>query len=306
MYVFGFDIGGTKSAVVLASVWEYGINFLGRYEQKTEGNWRNVLDKLMEHGIRMANSERISVGGSGGVERIGISCGGPLSSDRKRILSPPNLTGWDEVPVIDYIEKKMKIPVRMENDADAGALAEWKFGAGQGCSNMIFLTFGTGLGAGLILNGQLYRGSSGMAGEVGHVRIKKEGPVGYQKAGSFEGFCSGGGIAKLAYSYGIKANAKEVAAMAETGNITAMEIYEESGTVFGRGLAMLIDILNPERIIVGSVYARSRHLLDASMYKELKKEALAPSLAACRIMPAALGDKIGYYAAVSAAMGSKA
>ena len=119
-------------------------------------------------------------------------------------------------------------------------------------------------------------------------------------------FALGEGLQNWRILMALKQMQKEVAAMAETGNITAMEIYEESGTVFGRGLAMLIDILNPERIIVGSVYARSRHLLDASMYKELKKEALAPSLAACRIMPAALGDKIGDYAAVSAAMGSKA
>lgn len=113
--------------------------------------------------------------GTEGENRVicgGISCGGPLSPDRKWILSPPNLRGWDQVPVVEYLEEKLGIPVKMENDADAGALAEWKFGAGKGCQNMIFLTFGTGLGSGLILNGQLYRGSTGMAGEAGHIRME--------------------------------------------------------------------------------------------------------------------------------------
>ena len=94
-------------------------------------------------------------------------------------------------------------------------IAEWRFGAGQGCRSMIFLTFGTGLGAGLILDGRLYRGASGLAGEAGHIRMEKDGPVGYQKSGSLEGFCSGGGIARMAEIEGIKASAKELAAMAE-------------------------------------------------------------------------------------------
>ena len=101
---------------------------------------------------------------------------------------------------------------------------------------------------------------------------------------------------------GIKASAKELAAMAEMGDEKALKIFERSGAIFGRGLAVLIDLLNPERIIAGCVYARSHHFLDSAMYRELKKEALAPSLAACRILPAALGERIGDYAAISAAL----
>ena len=86
----------------------------------------------------------------------------------------------------------------MQNDANAGAIAEWKYGAGKGYNNLIFLTFGTGMGAGLILNGKLYSGTTDLAGEVGHIRLAEMGPVGFGKAGSFEGFCSGGGIAQLA------------------------------------------------------------------------------------------------------------
>lgn len=302
MYVLGFDIGGTKSAVVLANIEDTRVSFLGRYERKTVSDWKKVLDELEENGRKIAEEHGISIGTDEGVKRIGISCGGPLSSDRRQILSPPNLPGWDQVPVTEYLEKKMGIPARLENDADAGALAEWRFGAGRGCRSMIFLTFGTGLGAGLILDGRLYRGASGLAGEAGHIQMEKDGPVGYQKSGSLEGFCSGGGIARMAEMEGITASAKELAAMAERGDEKALKIYERSGAVFGRGLAVLIDLLNPECIIAGSVYARSHRFLDLAMYRELKKEALAPSLAACRILPAALGERIGDYAAISAAL----
>src|SRR5690606_15592063 len=129
---------------------------------------------------------------------IGISCGGPLDSRRGVILSPPNLPGWDRIPVVEVFQQAFKVPVALQNDANAGALAEWLWGAGRGSHNMIFLTFGTGMGAGLILNGQLYSGTNDLAGEVGHIRLAPDGPVGYGKAGSFEGFCSGGGIKQLA------------------------------------------------------------------------------------------------------------
>lgn len=301
MYLFGFDIGGTKCAVLLAQMKEGNIQFLERFEVKTERSWEKILDILVQEAKKMAEKYHLRIGTEGDVVRAGVSCGGPLSTDRKMILSPPNLPGWDNVPIIEYLEKGLSIPVKMENDADAGALAEWKFGAGKGCENMIFLTFGTGLGAGLILNGTLYRGSTGNAGEVGHVRMEPEGPAGYGKEGSLEGFCSGGGISRLAEHHGMSGNAGELAQRAKSGDEMAKKIYERSGEVFGRGLAMLIDILNPERIVVGSVYARSHELLEDTMYRELKKEALPQSLAACRIIPASLGEKIGDYAAIAAA-----
>lgn len=101
------------------------------------------------------------------------------------------------IAIVTPFREFFDVPVGLQNDANACALAEWKWGAGRGCSNMIFLTFGTGMGAGLILDGRLYAGANDMAGEVGHIRMEKTGPIGYGKAGSFEGFCSGGGIAKL-------------------------------------------------------------------------------------------------------------
>lgn len=161
-----------------------------------------------------------------------------------------------------------------KNDANACAVAEWKFGAGRGYSNIIFLTFGTGMGAGLILNGNLYSGITDLAGEVGHLRLSGTGPVGFGKAGSFEGFCSGGGIAQLAQSKVLEKlqmgekisfckgiselhllTAKSVAEAAYRGDPLAMDIYKTCGFYLGKGLSLLIDVLNPELIILGSIYA---------------------------------------------------
>ena len=183
-YVWGIDIGGTKCALVSGD--DAG-NVLFRREIRTRecAGWREVLGALFE-----ALPEQRP-------EAVGISCGGPLDAARGLILSPPNLPGWDEVPIVGAVSGRFGVPAFLQNDANACALAEWRFGAGRGARNMVFLTFGTGFGAGLILDGKLYSGTNDMAGEIGHVRCEPDGPVGYGKAGSFEGFCSGGGIEQL-------------------------------------------------------------------------------------------------------------
>lgn len=318
-YILGFDIGGTKSAVLLARPGADRVEFLDRHAIPTRGSWQEVLDSLACHGKQMLEAH----GAASHACSIGISCGGPLDSRSGTILSPPNLPGWDKVPVTDYLGKKLGMAARLKNDADACALAEWKYGAGRGCSHMVFLTFGTGLGAGLILDGRLYEGACGMAGEAGHIRLAPEGPVGYGKAGSFEGFCSGGGIAQLArysaeealregrsVSYMGKGGpdsitARDVAAAAGEGHEDALRIFAVSGRYFGRGLSILIDILNPERIIAGSIFTRAGHLMREEMEKALRREALPASLSACTILPSSLGEQIGDYGAVSAAMGNE-
>lgn len=181
---WGLDIGGTKCALVTGNDQ---CHVLSRFQVATRdyAHWEEVLTALLEHAPQDPP------------EAIGISCGGPLDSRQGLILSPPNLPGWDNVPITAWLRQRTGAPAYLQNDANACALAEWRFGAGRGCQNMIFLTFGTGLGAGFILNGKLYAGANDMAGEVGHVRAAPDGPVGYGKRGSFEGFCSGGGIAQL-------------------------------------------------------------------------------------------------------------
>ena len=191
--MIGFDIGGTKCAVCTGVEVDGELLIKDKRVLPTDHSISayEMIDKMCALAEEMTDNFDV----------IGISCGGPLDSKKGIIMSPPNLVQWDDVKIVDYLKEKYNVNVYLENDANACAVAEWKYGAGKGTDNMIFMTFGTGLGAGLILNDKLYRGVNDMAGEAGHIRLNAFGPVGYGKAGSFEGFCSGGGIAQLGKAY---------------------------------------------------------------------------------------------------------
>lgn len=307
----GIDIGGTKCAVSLGRAQGDLMQVVDRRQFPTPATPQEALQTFATYLQAMLREQAQPL------EAIGISCGGPLDSRRGLVLSPPNLPGWDAVPVVEFFRQHFDVPVALQNDANAGALAEWLWGAGQGCQNMIFLTFGTGMGAGLILNGQLYSGTSDMAGEVGHVRLAEDGPVGYGKAGSFEGFCSGGGIRRMAAARAeaaikaghppafapTEADLSSISArrLAESDDPLAHEIFDLVARRLGQGLAMLIDILNPERIIIGGIYLRQQARLENPMQAVLQQEALPQARAVCQILPAGLGESIGDYAALAVA-----
>ncbi len=319
-YRIGIDIGGTKCAVILGRI--------------STGEKPEILDKVMfptesSRGVTYTlqqifiNVEQILIKNSlkiTDIQSFGVSCGGPLDSKRGVIMSPPNLVGWDNIKIVEIIQQRWGVQTRLQNDANACALAEWRFGAGVGYQNVVFLTFGTGMGAGLILNNRLYSGTNDMAGEIGHIRMAGFGPVGYGKSGSFEGFCSGGGLAQLArikvlekiqmgekvsFCSGIRdlenLNAKIISEAARAGDELALEIFGICGRYLGQGLAILIDILNPEAIIIGSVFTRCRELLWEPMTQVINRETLSLTNEVCRIVPAGLGEQIGDYAALAVA-----
>lgn len=305
MYI-GIDIGGTKCAVISAD--ENGRK-LTRIAFPTT-DYSSTMARMM------AEIEKLPP-----ATAIGVSCGGPLDESGGMILSPPNLPGWDRIPITQILGDRFHIPAYLCNDANACALAEWKFGAGVGTRNMIFLTCGTGMGAGLILNGKLYAGTNGNAGEVGHMRLADYGPVGYGKAGSFEGFCSGGGIKQVgqilaremlqcgkttsfcrSYEEMDQITARTLALAAEAGDEVALRVWEIVAEKLGLGISLLIDLLNPERIVIGSIFERSEQLLRRKMEEVISREVLPQSGRVCRVLPAALGDEIGDYAAIAVAM----
>ena len=307
----GVDIGGTKCAVTVGKPMEDGVHLIAKRRFMTPPTPAEAIERTL------ADLSSMLVEQGEPLQGIGVSCGGPLDSTHGVVLSPPNLPGWVNVPLVEILHAEFGVPVALQNDANAGALAEWLWGAGQGCLNMIFLTFGTGMGAGLILNSRLYSGTNDMAGEVGHLRLTENGPIGYGKPGSFEGWCSGGGIQRLAVAMAeaaLKAGnppafcptvsdlplitAEKVAL---SGDPLAPEIFEIVGHRLGQGLAILIDVLNPELIVIGGIYGRQHDLLERPMRDVLRAEVLSYALGVCEIVPCALGEAIGDYAALAVA-----
>jgi glucokinase len=242
------------------------------------------------------------------VVAVSVSIGGPLQIEPGIIESPPNLPGWDGIPLKQLLAEYTGLPVYIEHDGNAGALAEWRFGAARGAQNVIFLTMGTGFGGGLILNGALYRGTCDLAGEVGHVRLADDGPVGFGKAGSWEGLCGGAGIARLAalrYPNRWTAGAISVAGLAQlgsAGDAEALAVLQEVAGHLGRGLAILVDVLNPEIIVIGALAVRLGEMLLGPARGVLAREALPRAVQACRVVPAALGERIGDVACLCAAI----
>ena len=309
MYSLGFDIGGTKCAVILGkgeNPENHNDLILDKiaFPTNVKRGWRAIIDEML------SSADTI-------LSRNGITDPHKeLDSKKGTINCPPNLPDWDNVPICEIFREHFGIRPNLQNDANACAVAEWKFGSGKGTNNMIFLTFGTGMGAGLILDGRLYSGTNDMAGEVGHIRLSPDGPEGYGKKGSFEGFCSGGGIKRLGEEMLEKArkngeesslftedeiSAKAIAIAAKNGDPLAKRIYDTCAEKLGMGLSILIDILNPEAIVIGSIYSRSGELFDPIINDIIKKEALIHSRQVCRILPAALGDSIGDFAALGLA-----
>ena len=294
--LLGFDVGGTKCAAILGRTEGDAVRIIARSSFPTPVGPDAALAMLEKGARELLDAHQCQP------TAIGISCGGPLDSRRGLVLGPPNLPGWDHVPVTDYFTTAFGVPAFLQNDANACAYAEWKWGAGRGVNSMVFLTFGTGLGAGLILDGRLYSGTNDLAGEVGHIRLAADGPLGYGKHGSFEGFCSGGGIARLAQQHGLQvADARDVFEAAGKGEAVALKVIEISARKLGHGLAVILDVLNPERIVIGSIFTRQRDQLWPIAERAMRAEALPGAVAVCEIIPAALGEQIGDYAALSIA-----
>jgi len=301
-YYVGFDIGGTKCAVVLGETnGERLPVIVARASFLTSENPTpaQCLHRLSQQTQQLLDVNNLK---STFIKAGGISCGGPLNSAAGVILSPPNLPGWDNVPVVDMLKSTFPFPIHLQNDANAGALAEWKWGAAVGTQTAVFLTFGTGLGAGLIINGRLHVGRNDFAGEVGHWRLAPDGPIGFGKRGSFEGFCSGAGIQQLAAQHFQNIDIKTLAKKARAGDAKAREVFTLSGEKLGEGLALIIDLLNPEVIVLGSIFVRCEDLIRTAMEIALQRETLSTALQNCRVVPAQLSEQIGDYAALAVAM----
>ena len=315
----GLDVGGTKCCVLLAKV-DHGIHFVDkiRFDTKSERGFEyahNLLCESMEEILRRNGADFSNV------NAIGVSCGGPLDSRSGVVLCPPNLPGWVNIPLQKMLTEKYGVPAFIQNDANACALVEWKLGAGRGTENMIFLTMGTGMGGGVIAEGRLLRGHTDMGGEIGHLRLSEDGPIGFGKAGSFEGYTSGGGIGRQAQQLTREMIAagnppawsrdghtedeitcKLIADYARAGDRDAIQFFHHIGRMLGKGLALLVDSFNPETIVIGSIFVRCEELLRPAMEEELRKEAIEFSLNGLKVVPAGTGEALGDLASIMVAL----
>jgi glucokinase len=315
----GVDIGGTKTAVVVSADPPHVLNRIEFPTLPANGPERAIEQiKLALRTMLFESGDDASLAG------IGVSCGNPQDSKRGIIQAPPNLPTWIDVPIVKILQGEFGCPAHLENDANAGALAEHRFGAGRGARNIVFLTMGTGFGAGVILDGRVYQGTNGYAGEIGHVRLTPDGPVGYHKRGSAEGWVSGGGLAQWAATEIKRARAagessllldvpadqpvtaRDVGLAAEKDDAFACRIVTQLGEKLGHALAILVDILNPERIVIGGLAMRLGDRLLEPARRTLAQEALSQSVAVCQVVPAALGESIGDVAALCIALDASA
>ena len=299
-HLLGIDIGGTKTSI-------------GIFEKGRE--YREILRIPTETPELTLKKLRSAVEGTRKIGAIGIACGGPLDTKEGYILNPPNLPRWHNFNVVEFVSKSFDSKTFLMNDANANALAEWEFGAGQQVANMVFLTAGTGMGAGIICNNQLITGDTDDAGEVGHIRLQKKGPRGYGKHGSFEGFCSGGGIPNLVQYLPKTIKPKDwkkwkqdhpdvisITDAADEGDPVAREVFRLSGYRLGEALAIIVDILNPSRIVLGTLFLHCYKYLAPAMDQALASEALTRNKENCTIVQSSLGKHIGGYGSICAAL----
>lgn len=303
----GFDVGGTKTACVEGTV---GGQILQRVEMPTNASepFATTFPAILA-GARQVADAAEKAGRT--VAAISVSVGGPLRIEEGFLIDPPHLPGWHNTPIKAKLAEAFPgVPVCVEHDGNAGALAEFHFGVGRertDLRHLIFLTFGTGIGAGFIVNGQILRGASDTAGEVGHWRLAEDGPLGFGKRGSWESFASGAGMVELAaemfpsrWTQRTPIRALVEAMLADDAD--ALQVAAAAGKWMGRGLALLIDALNPQVIVFGSLGVALGERVLGPARKVIAEEALPQAAAACELLPSVLGGRIGDVAALMAAL----
>ena len=317
-HVAGIDIGGTKLATVVADSTGH---ILGKVRKPTlaergpEYALQSLCDMVRET-VELAGLDQKAI------SAIGVSCGGPLDTKTGVVYSPPNLPGWDALPLKAQLESEFQIPTTVENDANASALAEYRFGGGRGYDALLYMTMSTGIGGGIVINGQIYHGANDSAGEVGHQILLPNGPrCGCGKRGCLEALCSGPAIARRAQA-AIRnqletrktattelltladgrietIKSEHVLAAAQTGDTLALQLVDETAYYMGWGIANLVNILNPDIVLLGTIAIAAGDLLLDPIRRTVAQFAMTRPAEAVKIEPAQLGEALGDLAAIA-------
>ncbi len=313
--VIGVDLGGTKITTALVDPSGRLLACDYRETLAAEGP-EAVIGRILE-GIRTVlalqhvPAEQIAA--------LGVGSPGPLDIAAGLVLSPPNLPGWEQVPLRQRLRDALGITTFLENDANAAALGEYRFGAGRGCQHMIYVTASTGIGGGLILNGALFHGASDLAGEIGHMTILAGGQrCGCGNRGCLEALASGTAIARraresvargvptriaeLARGQPERISARLVAQAAAAGDAEAQVILTEAMNYLGIGMANLANLFNPQRIIIGGGLTNLGEALFEPVHRALARHAFPGAARAVEVLPAALGENVGVLGAAAVAL----
>ena len=309
------DLGGTKIGTGLVDSTGRIISSDYRVTRATDGQ-DTVVAQMIDASSTVMNAAGAT---TAQVSAVGVAAPGPIDVKSGLVTALPNLPGWKDVPLKHIIEKELGLPVILENDAGAAALAEHRFGAGRGTEHMIYVTASTGIGGGFILNGELYRGFTGAAGEIGHMTIVPQGPYcGCGNRGCLEALASGSAIARAArelVARGVptsiadlaqgdpdRISAKLVAEAAARGDVEAKEILDTAMTYLGVGMANLVNLLNPELIVIGGGLTKMGERLFGPVRRTIDRRAFRAAAQAAKVVPAQLGDDVGVLGAATVAM----
>ncbi len=301
----GIDVGGTNVKIALVDGDGKIIysNSVPTYAQMGYEYTVNNIKQAIKDLMKETNTEAKDIQG------IGFDFPGQVDCKTGVVKNAPNIPGWVNVPIAQMIEDEFHIPTRIDNDVRCAALGELKFGAGRGCENFVCITVGTGIGSGLVINGKVVRGAANAAGEIGHIKLQMEdGPLcGCGDSGCLEAFASGPSIVAMAQEYlkgGKSAKFRElagdgeitpyiVAKAAEAGDPVAKRIFEKMGYYIGMGLTSVINLLNPEKIIIGGGVAECGELLLEPIRRTINERAMKVQREAVEIVPAELGNSAG-------------
>lgn len=304
-YRIGVDIGGTNIKIAL-------VDFDGKiiYSNTTPTRAEMGYEAGVNN-IKQAIKELMQETGADNktIEAIGFGLPGQIDYKEGVVKNLPNIPGWVNIPLAKIIEEEFSIPTRLDNDVRCAALGELNFGAGKDCQNLICITVGTGIGSGIVLNGKLVRGASNAAGEIGHIKMDMTGgPLcGCGDYGCFEAYASGPAIVTMAKEYisgGKSAKYKEmatdgiitpyvVAQAALQGDAVSIQIFKQMGKIIGLGLTSVINLLNPEKIIIGGGVADAGDILLEPIRKTILDRAMPIQASAVEVVPAQLANTAG-------------
>jgi len=303
--VLAIDLGGTK---IITAIFSGGqVIAKERCLTLADEGKQSVINRLLSSIDYILSLENID---SSQLGSISIAAAGAIDFERGLITLSPNLPGWHDVLLRDIVKEKYKVNTLLLNDASAAALGEHRFGVGRGVSNLILLTIGTGIGGGIIINGRLYNGPSGSAGEIGHMTIDVNGPKDRcGNIGCLETLASGTAMAREAkrrIAQGERSSlvdmvagkieditAEKIGVAAQNGDTLALDVIAEAGTYLGVGMVNLVNIFNPEMIVVGGGVANLGDLLLDPARQVVRERAVQIAARAVRIVTAQRGDEAG-------------